>query len=82
VKYVRAAIAAWVCGITIIVNLISSIGTVTTHARTFCAYNKVFVEFEEGKRVWGTMMLDSRGKPIPCSETDDTEIVTQSTTSI
>jgi len=82
VKYVRAAIAVWVCGITILVNLVSSLETATTHARTFCAYNKVFVEFEEGKRVWGTIMLDYRGRPIPCSEADDTEVVTQSTTSI
>ena len=51
-----------------------------THTRTFCAYNRVFVEFEEGSKVWGTLMLDSRGKPIPCSETDDNELIIQSNT--
>jgi hypothetical protein len=51
-----------------------------THTRTFCAYNKVFVEFEEGSKTWGTLMLDSKGKPIPCSESSDEELIIQSTT--
>lgn len=37
-----------------------------THARTFCAYDRVFVEFEERGRTWGTIMLDRNGKPVPC----------------
>jgi hypothetical protein len=41
-----------------------------THAKTFCAYNRIFVEFEQGKRVWGALMLDYQGLPIPCSEHD------------
>ena len=40
----------------------------TTHTKTFCAYGRVFVEFdEEGKR-WGTLMLDMGGKPIRCQD--------------
>ena len=81
-KYGRTAVAVWICCVTVLISFVSSMETITTHARTFCAYNKVFVEFEEGKKVWGTIMLDSRGKPIPCSETEDTEVVTQSNTSI
>jgi hypothetical protein len=28
----------------------------------------VFVEFEEGGKKWGTLMLDWNGHPIPCAE--------------
>lgn len=45
--------------------LMSNDDTVT---RSFCAYNKVFVEFEEGGKKWGTLMLDWSGHPIPCVE--------------
>lgn len=38
---------------------------------TFCAYGKVFVEFKNGKNVWGTLMLDRVGFPIPCKEEPD-----------
>ena len=41
-----------------------------THTRMFCAYGRVFVEFEEGGNIWGTMMLDQHGRPIPCKEDD------------
>lgn len=34
----------------------------------FCAYNRVFVEFEEDGHKWGTLMLDTIGRPIPCDE--------------
>lgn len=37
---------------------------------SFCAYNIVFVEFQEGNRKWGTILLDKNGKPLACSETD------------
>jgi hypothetical protein len=40
----------------------------------FCAYNRVFVEFEENGSKWGTMMLDSIGRPIPCFEHDEVKI--------
>ena len=39
-----------------------------THTGTFCAYGKVFVEFEEEGHKWGTIMLDNQGHPIPCDE--------------
>jgi hypothetical protein len=37
---------------------------------SFCAYGTVFVEFEEGNRKWGTILLDRNGKPVLCSEID------------
>jgi hypothetical protein len=42
-----------------------------THTHSFCAYNRVFVEFEENGTKWGTIMLDYNGKPIPCNENDE-----------
>jgi len=44
-----------------------------THVHTFCAYNRVFVEFEENGKRWGTIMIDMHGKPIPCHEGLDLE---------
>jgi len=38
------------------------------HARLFCSYDKVFVEFDDGKYKWGTIFLDEDGKPISCSK--------------
>ena len=35
---------------------------------TFCAYGKVFVEFEEGNKRWGTILLNDNGRPIPCTD--------------
>lgn len=42
-----------------------------THVKTFCAYDRVFVEFTEGNSTWGTMMLDRNGKPISCNDDDE-----------
>ena len=49
-----------------ILEMFKDIGA--THAKTFCAYNRVFVEFTEHGKTWGTLMLDWAGKPIPCRE--------------
>jgi hypothetical protein len=40
----------------------------TVHTKSFCAYNRVFVEFEEGNKRWGALLLDRDGRPIPCDE--------------
>lgn len=37
-------------------------------SRAFCAYGKVFVEFDDGKYKWGTMLLDENGLPIACKK--------------
>ena len=38
-----------------------------THTSMFCAYGILFVEFEEEKSKWGTIMLDREGRPMPCN---------------
>ncbi len=45
-----------------------------TETYLFCAYNRVFVEFEENGQRWGTLMLDLDGRPIPCHEQKEVEI--------
>lgn len=35
--------------------------------RLFCAYDRVFIEFQDGYTTWGTIMLDDQGAPIRCS---------------
>lgn len=65
--------AIWIVSIPIL-TLISEKYNPTTHARTFCAYNRIFVEFEEGPFKWGTLMLDLNGRPIPCSESDPVDV--------
>lgn len=44
----------------------------------FCAYGKVFVEFEEGDKRWGTMLLNDNGKPIQCQEPFETPAFSRS----
>lgn len=45
--------------------------SVRVDTRAFCAYNKLFVEFEQRGKIWGTMLLDDNGIPIKCSENDE-----------
>ena len=45
-------------------------------SKIFCAYNRVFVEFEDGRHKWGTLLLDEVGRPISCNtfkEAEDTK---------
>jgi len=37
-----------------------------THTSMFCAYGTLFVEFEDSKSKWGTIMLDPAGRPVSC----------------
>jgi len=34
--------------------------------RFFCSHDRVFIEFEDNGKVWGTMWIDSDGKPQTC----------------
>jgi hypothetical protein len=36
--------------------------------RFFCSHSRVFIEFEEGGKVWGTIWIDDDGKPLSCSD--------------
>jgi hypothetical protein len=40
------------------------------HTRRFCAYGQVYVEFQQGSKIWGTTFLDERGKPVSCTDDD------------
>lgn len=35
-------------------------------SRVFCAYDRLFIEFEDGRYKWGTMVLDDDGRPMAC----------------
>jgi hypothetical protein len=49
-------------------------GKPVTETHAFCAYNRVFVEFEEDGKRWGTIMLDMNGRPMPCHEENDIKV--------
>ena len=38
------------------------------HTQKFCAYGRVYVEFQHGNRIWGTTLLDSQGHPVGCTD--------------
>ena len=66
--------------ISILLALIVAIGALLVftepsraESKIFCAYNRVFVEFEDGRHKWGTLLLDEDGKPINCSTIQSTE---------
>lgn len=40
------------------------------HARRFCAYGSVYVEFERNGNTWGTTFLGRDGKPVLCNDDD------------
>lgn len=41
--------------------------------RIFCAYDKLFIEFEENNSRWGTMFLDNSGRPMSCKKKSTVE---------
>ena len=56
--------------VTLIVGIYGSTPSVDnnngTGTRMFCAYDRMFIEFDDGKSVWGTMWLDQDGRPVTC----------------
>jgi len=42
-------------------------------ASRFCAYGHVYVEFQQGNKIWGTTFLNKHGKPVSCDEPDSSE---------
>jgi hypothetical protein len=67
-------IIAWTISISLLFSLALNKQRLVTETRTFCAYGRIFVEFEESGKVWGTLMLDFYGKPISCKEGLEPEI--------
>jgi hypothetical protein len=58
---------AFIVGGILIAMFVIHVTENSAHARLFCAYNKTFIEFREGKNVWGVIYLDSNGKPVDCA---------------
>jgi len=58
--------------ITLIMGIYGSSAAVNnngeTHTRMFCAYDKMFIEFDDGKNMWGTIWLDQDGRPVTCRD--------------
>jgi drug/metabolite transporter superfamily protein YnfA len=69
-------------GVLLVVTILLVSNEDKSTTRLFCAYGKVFVEFEESHSTWGVLMLDSNGKPIPCNDNEHIEIVKQQGVSI
>ena len=71
------AVMVWIACTTLLVGLAVGIRSPTplvTETRIFCAYGKIFVEFEDSGKIWGTLMLDLYGHPLPCKEGNEPEI--------
>jgi hypothetical protein len=64
--FMRLAAFCLALAIGIVYYLDSAIEPVL-ESELFCAYNTVFVKFKEGKHIWGTVLLDSRGSPVHCN---------------
>lgn len=75
-KIAKTAFVVWSVAMTLLVLFAIFYKPKNSRIEThmFCAYNKIFVEFEEDGNRWGTLMLDSIGRPIPCFEDIDIKI--------
>jgi hypothetical protein len=62
-KNPKLAIAVMI--ITAVVGIVHY--TPSSEVRFFCSNDRVFIEFEEYGKVWGTMWLDDAGAPVSCS---------------
>ena len=58
--------------VTLIIGIYGSAPTadsnIGTHTRMFCAYDRMFIEFTDGKNTWGTIWLDQDGRPVACRD--------------
>lgn len=70
---------------TIIIIIIASVVAIVylllpkqqeTSTRMFCAYERVFVEFQERNNTWGVLFLDDNGNPVYCNEIPGKEKIT------
>jgi hypothetical protein len=76
VKFFKWAFLVWsVCAtLIILITFAESYARPVTETHVFCAYNRLFVEFDENGKRWGTIMLDYNGKPISCHDDDDIKV--------
>ena len=42
-------------------------GPPATEVKMFCSHDRVFIEFTEGGKTWGTMWLEDDGSPASCN---------------
>ena len=68
---IKWAFISWIVAIVLLLGLSGKIARNNSHVHVFCTYGRVFVEFEEDGKRWGTMMLDMGGKPIPCNDEEE-----------
>jgi hypothetical protein len=61
----NSKLACIVAIITVIVAIYTKIPS--ADVRFFCSHDKVFIEFEDNGKVWGTMWIDDDGKPQTCN---------------
>ena len=74
---IRYAVPVWIVLVFAVVVVITRVSEPETHISTFCAYGKVFVEFDEGNKRWGTILLNDNGKPIPCNDPTGTPVISR-----
>ena len=58
---------AWLVAVMLLLLIIDITPDSEPETKIFCAYGRVFIEFNSNGSTWGTLMLDDRGVPIPCS---------------
>lgn len=58
----------WPIMLAVGVSAVWIVNSTRSDVRLFCSYGRVFIEFQEGSTVWGTIMLDNAGLPVPCDE--------------
>lgn len=64
----------WAIIIAIVITGRWIVNSTRSDVRLFCSYGKVFIEFQEGSSVWGTMMLDDDGIPVRCDRNTKTTL--------
>lgn len=64
----------WAIILAVVVTAVWIVNSTRSDVRLFCSYGRVFIEFQDGDNVWGTMMLDDDGVPIRCDNNIKTKL--------
>jgi hypothetical protein len=72
-KYLNGIIFLLIALVTIVILLFFNNKTTPVESQIFCAYNRLFIEFDDGKYKWGTMLFDDDGHPMDCKRYIDRE---------
>ena len=68
------AVPVWIILVLATVLFIARPLNLESQSSTFCAYGRIFVEFDDGGKRWGTILLNDNGKPIPCDDPTGTPV--------